>query len=42
MLRFKSKDKIPRDFGRLHVALSMDERCRVMEEFGGVYYAGSE
>ena len=38
VLRFESEKEIPRDFGKLHMALDMDERCRVMELYGGVYH----
>ncbi len=30
--------EVPRDFGRLELAVSMDERVRVMKEYGPLFY----
>ena len=38
ILLFEDKEKMPRDFGRFHMALNMDERCLVIEENGGTFY----
>lgn len=29
----------PKDFGRIHMAHNMEERCRVIEEYGGRFFA---
>jgi len=36
-LPFGSEREVPRDFGRVGLAVSMDERVRVMREYGAVY-----
>ena len=38
MLRFATEIELPRDFGRLGMAISMDERVKVMKEYGAVFY----
>lgn len=38
MLRFGSQEEMLEDFGRIHMALTMEERCRVMEEYGAEYF----
>ena len=38
VLRFDQQKKLPRDFGRIHMALDMDERCQVIKEYGGTFY----
>ena len=38
MLRFKSENELPRDFGRLGMVFSMDERVKVMKEYGATFY----
>ncbi|KAK0510493.1 hypothetical protein JMJ35_006925 [Cladonia borealis] len=38
VLRFDQQKKLPRDFGRIHMASDMDERCQVIKEYGGTFY----
>lgn len=38
VLRFASEREVPRDFGRVGMAISMDERVKVMKEYGAVFY----
>lgn len=38
VLRFGSERELPRDFGRVGLAVNMDERIRVMKEYGALYY----
>ena len=38
ILRFESENEVPKDFGRLRLAVSMDERVRVMMEYGALFY----
>lgn len=38
VLRFRSERELPRDFGRVGLAVSMDERVRVMREYGALFY----
>ena len=38
MLRFVSEREVLSDFGRLGMAISMDERVEVMKEYGAVFY----
>lgn len=42
VLRFEERWKLPRDFGKIHMALTMDERCRVIEGYGGTFYPNPE
>ena len=42
VLRFEDRQKRPKDFGRLHMALNMDERCGIIEEYGGTFYPEPE
>jgi len=39
VLRYETKRDVPRDFGKVHLAVDMDERCRVLREYGARYYA---
>lgn len=32
----------PSDFGKVHMAFNMEERCRVLEELGATFYADPE
>lgn len=38
VLRFGSEKEVPRDFGRLGLAVSMDEMVQVMRGYGCVFY----
>lgn len=38
VLRFEDEDAVPRDLGRLALALNMDEKVRVMRQYGARYY----
>lgn len=38
VLRFGDQMEVPRDFGRLELAVSMDERVQVMKEYGALFY----
>ena len=38
VLRFANEREVPRDFGRVGMAISMDERVKVMKEYGAVFY----
>ena len=38
VLRFASEREVPSDFGRLGMAISMDERVEVMKEYGATFY----
>ena len=38
VLRFGDQREVPRDFGRAFMAVSMDERVRVMKEYGALFY----
>ncbi len=38
VLRFASEREMPRDFGRVGMAISMDERVEVMKEHGAMFY----
>ena len=37
VLRFASEREVPSDFGRLGMAISMDERVEVTKEYGAVF-----
>ena len=41
VLRFASEREVPRDFGRVGMAMSMDERVEVMKEYGAAFYQNS-
>lgn len=38
MLQFASEREVPRDFGRVGMASSMDERVKVIKGYGAVFY----
>lgn len=38
VLRFGGQMEVPRDFGRIGLAVSMDERIQVMKEYGALFY----
>lgn len=38
LLSYESEMAKPRDFGKLQLAIDMNERCRMMQEFGATYY----
>ena len=38
LLRASSDRALPKDLGRLHMALDMEERCHIIEEDGGLFY----
>ena len=38
MLRFASENELPKDFGRLGMVISMDEKVKVMREYGAPFY----
>lgn len=42
VLRYDSEWEVPRDFGKVFMALNMDERCQVMKHFGATFYADPE
>ena len=42
VLRLDDREKLPKDFGKIHMALTMDERCRVIESYGGTFYLNPE
>lgn len=38
VLRYESESALPKDFGRITLAVDMDERCQVMRECGARFY----
>lgn len=42
VLRYESESEVLRDFGRVHMAVDMDERCRIMKDLGATFYADVE
>ena len=38
LLTYESEMARPRDFGKLQLAMDMNERCRMMQDFGATYY----
>lgn len=38
VLRYKSEDEVPDDFGRINFVVTMDEKIRVMKEYGALFY----
>ena len=38
VLMYATQDSIPSDFGRINLAIVMDEKCAVMEELGATFY----
>jgi hypothetical protein len=41
VLRFPSARKIPRDFGRMSLAINMEERIQIMREYGAMFVEDS-
>jgi hypothetical protein len=37
VLRFESYGQVPRDFGGMHYAVDMEERIRIMREYGAEF-----
>lgn len=37
VLRFASAEQLPRDFGRMRLAINMEERIQLMREYGAVF-----
>jgi hypothetical protein len=37
VLRFASAEQLPRDFGRMHLAMNMEEKIRIMKEYGATF-----
>ena len=37
VLRFKNTEQLPRDFGRINLALNMEEKIQIMREFGATF-----
>ena len=37
VLQFESESRIPRDFGRLRLAMNMEERIATMREYGAIF-----
>ena len=42
VLRYESESKVPSDVGSVHMAVDMDEWCRIMKDFGATFYADVE
>ena len=42
VLTFSTQNAIPKDFGRIHMALNMAERSSVMKEYGAIYFDNSD
>ena len=42
VLRYANESEVPRDFGKISLAIDMDERCRVMKHYGATFYADAE
>ena len=38
VLKYESEIATPRHFGKLSLAISMNERCRMMQDFGATFY----
>ena len=38
VLRYEDERAVPRDFGKISLAVDMDERCRVMQRYGARFY----
>lgn len=38
VLRFESARQMPRDFGRLSLALNMEEKIQMMREYGATFF----
>ncbi len=41
-LRYGNEREVPKDFGKVFLAIDMDERCRVMKHDGATFYADPE
>ncbi|KAL8707360.1 MAG: hypothetical protein Q9225_007767 [Loekoesia sp. 1 TL-2023] len=41
-LRYDNVRELPEDFGKVYMAVDMDERCRVMKQYGATFYADPE
>ncbi|GAB1200784.1 hypothetical protein APSETT444_010163 [Aspergillus pseudonomiae] len=37
VLRFKSVEQLPRDFGRISLAMNMEEKIQIMREYGATF-----
>jgi hypothetical protein len=37
VLRFASAEQLPRDFGRMHLAMNMEEKIQIMREYGATF-----
>ncbi|KAE8402232.1 hypothetical protein BDV37DRAFT_252750, partial [Aspergillus pseudonomiae] len=37
ILRFKNTEELPRDFGRINLAMNMEEKIQIMREFGATF-----
>ena len=42
LLRYDNTREVPKDFGRISLAIEMDERCQVMKHYGATFYADTE
>ncbi|MCJ1255345.1 hypothetical protein MMC24_003161 [Lignoscripta atroalba] len=42
VLVFADGRKLPEGFGRIHMAFTMEERCQVIKEYGGTFFANPE
>ena len=41
-LRYNNEKEVPKDFGKISLAINMDERCQVMKHYGAKFYADPE
>jgi hypothetical protein len=41
-LRYDNEKDVPDDFGKVSMAIDMDERCRVMKHYGATFHADPE
>jgi hypothetical protein len=41
-LKYDNEREVPKDFGKVSMAINMDERCRVMKDYGATFYADPE
>ncbi|KAE8312792.1 hypothetical protein BDV41DRAFT_538063 [Aspergillus transmontanensis] len=37
ILRFKNSEQLPRDFGRINLAINMEEKIQIMRDFGATF-----
>ena len=42
VLRYDNEREVPKDFGRISMAVDMDERCHIMKEYGVTFHADTE